>query len=124
MIERKNVGLCIVLSIITCGIYGLFWMARLNSDSLAAAGIISGTSGGMVVLLSIITCGIYAIYWNYKLGERLERVRAEHGEPTGSLSILYLRLSLFGLSIISCALAQSCMEKAGECYAGNKKTCV
>lgn len=110
MVKQRSVGLCIVLSIITCGIYGLYWLVCLNDDAITVTGK-PGTSGGMVLLLTIVTCGIYGIYWAYKIGEKLDQARAEHGAPTGSLAILYLVLNLFGLSIVTWALVQSEINK-------------
>lgn len=104
--KQRSVGLCIVLSIITCGIYGIYWVYCLNEDVCEVTGGL-GTSGGLVILFSLLTCGIYLIFWNYKMGERLDQERASRGVPTGSLAILYLVLSIFGLDIVSMALMQS-----------------
>lgn len=111
MIEQRNIGVCLVLTIVTCGLYGLYWISRINDDSCELAGESSYTSGGMVVLFGIITCGLYTIYWNYKLGERLDSVRARNGEPSGSLAILYLVLCILSFSVISLCLAQSELNK-------------
>lgn len=104
--KQRSVGLCVVLSIITCGIYGLYWYYCLNEE-INEVTEQPGTSGGMVILLTIITCNIYGIYWNYKMGEKLDAARANQGVPSGSLAILYLVLSIFGLSIVSWALMQN-----------------
>ena len=29
MIQQRNIAVCIILSIVTCGIYGLYWLAGL-----------------------------------------------------------------------------------------------
>jgi len=55
----------------------------------------------------MITCSIYFHYWNYKMGENIESIKQNHGKPAGSSQIIYLVLSLFGLSIVSCAIMQS-----------------
>ena len=104
--KQRNIGLCIVLSIITCGIYGIYWFYCLNEDVNAVTGR-PGTSGGLVIVFTIITCGIYGLYWAYKMGDKLDQARADHGIPTGSLAILYLVLCIFGLSIVAWALMQS-----------------
>ena len=114
--HQRSVALCIVLTIITCGIYGLYWMVCLTDDSTEVTGM-GRTSGGMALVFSLITCGIYSIYWAYKMGEKLDMARAQRGVPTGSLSIVYLVLSLFGLSIITFALIQSELNK--NSYNGN-----
>lgn len=31
-IEQRNIGLCIVLSIVTCGIYGIYWFIKLTDE--------------------------------------------------------------------------------------------
>lgn len=109
-VKQRNVGLCIVLTIVTCGIYGLYWLVVLNDDINTVTNK-PGTSGGVVLILTIVTCSIYGIYWAYKMGEKLDQARAEHGAPTGNLAILYLVLNLFGLSIVTWALAQSEVNK-------------
>ena len=73
-ITRRSIGLAIVLSIITCGIYALYWIGKINDDVNVLSGETQATSGGMVLLLSIVTCGIYELYWLYKMGERCDRI--------------------------------------------------
>lgn len=104
--KQRSVGLCVVLSIVTCGIYAIYWLYCLNEDVCDVTET-PGTSSGMVIVFSVISCGIYLIYWNYKMGEWLDRERTTRGVPTGSLAILYLVLSIFGLDIVSMALMQS-----------------
>ena len=110
-IQQRNIALCIVLSIVTCGIYGLYWIYTLTEDSNMASGE-AGTSGGMVILLSIITCGIYEWYWLYKLGEKINIAKAKSGLPSDSnAGIIYIVLAVFGLGIVAYALAQSELNK-------------
>ena len=33
MIQQKNIALCIILSIVTCGIYGLIWFVKLTDET-------------------------------------------------------------------------------------------
>lgn len=103
MSKRREIALSIVLTIITCGIYGLYWIAKVQDDSLEISKE-EGTSGGMVVLLSIITCGIYFLFWMYNLGKRIDKI-AEN--PDGSSNIIYLILTICGLGIVSLCLAQN-----------------
>ena len=62
MWKQRSVALGLVFSIITCGIYGLYWMVCLTEDTNTAAGE-TGTSGVMALIFTIITCGIYGLYW-------------------------------------------------------------
>ena len=54
MVQQRNIALCIVLTIVTCCLYGLYWMVCLNDETNRLANT-EGTSGGMVIVLSIIT---------------------------------------------------------------------
>ncbi|SFR59148.1 DUF4234 domain-containing protein [Anaeromicropila populeti] len=110
MITQRNIALCIILTLITCGIYGLYWMICLNSDSQIVSKD-TGVSGGLLILLSIVTCGIYTIYWMYKLGDRIDMAKASRGVTSANTGVLYLVLTIFGLSIISYCLAQNELNK-------------
>lgn len=105
-VQERNIALAIVFSIITCGIYALYWMIKINDDTIIASGE-EGTSGGVVVLLTIVTCGIYGWYWIYKVGQRVDIIQNQMGKPASSNAVLYIILQIFGLGIINYALIQS-----------------
>ena len=107
-ITQRSIPLCIIFSLITCGIYGIYWMIKLNDEVNIVSGEPYATSGGMVFLFSIITCWIYSLYWLYKMGERCDRIKGMNG----SSGILYLILGLVGFSIISYCLIQDTLNKA------------
>ena len=107
-IPRRSIGLAIVLSIVTCGIYGLYWLYCIVADLNTAVGEPEDTSGAMVILLSIVTCNIYLLYWYYKAAGKVNRLHQIKGEnEDSSLGILYLLLSIFGFSIVNMALIQN-----------------
>ena len=111
MIERRNIAVCIVLTLVTCGIYGIYWIVCLTNDVNTVSGDVNGTSGGMVVLLTIVTCGIYGIYWAYKQGEKLDFTKNNRGIPSSNSGVLYLILQIFGFGIIAYALMQNELNK-------------
>lgn len=111
MITKRNIAVCIILSIVTCGIYGIYWMICLANDANTAAGEPNGTSGGMVVLFTIITCGIYHLYFVYKQGEKLDVARQRRNIPGSGGGVLYLILSILGLAIVAYALMQDELNK-------------
>lgn len=110
-IERRNIAVCIVLTLVTCGIYGIYWIVCLTNDVNTVSGDVNGTSGGMVVLLTIVTCGIYGIYWAYKQGEKLDFTKNNRGIPSSNSGVLYLILQIFGFGIIAYALMQNELNK-------------
>lgn len=115
---NRSIALSIVLSIVTCGIYSIYWFVvltdEINHEKLEYAGELSGIA---CFLLALITCNIYGIYWAYKTGEKLDTVKAERGVLTGRDSnILYLILELLGFNVIVLALAQNEMNKLHPIY--------
>lgn len=107
-VAPRNIVLAIILSIVTCGLYSIYWMISINNEVNTLAGEPAATSGGMVFLLSLVTCGIYGWYWMYKMGERCDRIKGQNG----SSGILYLVLAIFGLGIVSYCLMQDTVNKA------------
>lgn len=110
MSQNRSIAKCIVLSVITCGIYGLYWWVVATNDVNQVTNR-PGTSGGMSLVLSIVTCGIYGLYWAWTMGDKLDAARSEHGVAPGSFSIIFLLLNLFGLSVITLALIQNELNK-------------
>lgn len=107
-IQNRNIALCVVLSIVTCGIYGIYWLICMVNDLNTACGTPDDTSGGIVFLLGLVTCSIYLIYWFYKAGEKVNVVRQRNGASTdNSAGLLYMILCFFGLQIVSVCLIQS-----------------
>lgn len=111
MVQQRNIAVCIILTIVTCGIYGIYWFICLTDDTNTVYGA-EGTSGVMAFVFSLITCGIYSLYWMYKQGEKLEDAKARKGlVPSQYMGIIYLVLALFGFGIISYALMQDSLNK-------------
>lgn len=97
-IQKRNIGLYVVLTILTCGIFGLYWMVCLQDETNYLTDNKGEQSGGIVLLLNIVTCGIYGVYWCFRQGEKLEKYYAEQGlgevSSNQNLSILYLILAV------------------------------
>jgi hypothetical protein len=78
----------IVLTVITLGIYSLYWYIKFQMELKEETG--EGFGGLAHFLVTILTFGIYGIYWNYAAGKRLASLGAD------DLSILYLILPFIG----------------------------
>lgn len=104
---ERSIPLSILFTFITCGIYGIYWMIVLNDEINQLSGEEHATSGGMVFLFSLITCGIYGLYWMYKMGERVDRIN----RVESNTNILYLVISILGLSIVSYCLMQDTINR-------------
>lgn len=110
--KQRNIGLCILFSIITCGIYGYYWFYCLVDDCNTASNDQGTMSAGVSLLLNIVTCGIYGWYWCYKAGEQLNNAKTARGMVAdNSAGIIYLVLAILGLQIISWCLIQNEINK-------------
>ena len=108
-IESRNIGICVLLSIVTCGIYGIIWFIYMVDDlNKVSDSSPDEMSGGMVFLLSLVTCGIYSCFWFYKAADKVNVLKRKQGLPMDtSLNVLYLLLGIFGLSIVNYCLIQN-----------------
>lgn len=71
----RSLVLYIVLSIITCGIYGIVVMSSISTDINIIASRYDGKKTMhyclVVFLLSWLTCGIFPLVWYHMLSERI-----------------------------------------------------
>ncbi len=99
--DDRGIASYIILSIITCGIYGYYFIYKMAHDvNLACDGDGESTTGlGMFIVLSFITCGFYAYYWYYKLGNRLADNAPRYGLSFREDGTTVLLWCLFGLLV-------------------------
>lgn len=107
MIQRKEVALCIILTIVTCGLYGIYWMYTLTEDLNAIVPEQTATPGANVILFTILTCGIYGVYWLYVQGEKIDYVKRQRGLSSSYTGLVYIVFAFLGVGIISHALMQN-----------------
>jgi hypothetical protein len=104
--HHLDIAVGIILSIVTCGLYNIYW----NYREFEAMNKLLGREEYNFwawLILSIFTCGIYHIYYEYKMGSDLYVYMKEQGlEVNPNLPMLGLILSIFGLTIIADAVYQ------------------
>jgi len=106
--ENRSVATCIILSIVTCGIYSIFWTYKIAQGFyVTPTQERVNTSPGTTVLLFILTGGIYGIFCYYKWGQATAEIAARYGRGGEDKALMYLLLSIFGLAIICDALIQT-----------------
>ncbi|MFX3631715.1 MAG: DUF4234 domain-containing protein [Candidatus Pristimantibacillus sp.] len=110
MNNQRNIALAIIFTLITCGIYGIYWFIVLTNEVGEKSGDPSFT-GGKHFLLSIVTCGIWSYIWAYQVGKQVEVAQRQRGYVASDNSVLYLILTFFGLGIVTYALVQSDVNK-------------
>lgn len=108
-ITGRNIAVAIILTLVTCGIYGIYWFIVLTDETNQLSGRPNETSGIVAFLLTLVTCGIYGWYWSYKLGEKVDVIK---NDTNGSSAVIFIILQIFGLGIVNYALAQDAINKA------------
>ncbi len=109
-LTNRNIVVAIILSLVTCGIYSIYWFIVMTDDANTVSGD-NKTSGAMAFVFTLITCGIYEIYWYYQMGKKLYAAGRTYGKDIADNSVIYLVLGIFGLGIVSYALIQSDLNK-------------
>ncbi|MDR1931723.1 MAG: DUF4234 domain-containing protein [Spirochaetales bacterium] len=81
MIAKRSFLLTIILSIITLGIYWLYWIYKLAADMNAICEGDGRKTRGLIpyFIFSCITLGIYGWVWLYMLGDRLYDAAPRYG---------------------------------------------
>lgn len=105
MVQKRDVAIYLILSMVTCGLFAIYWFIVLTDDVDAVTGQ-PGVGGGMSFLFALLSCGIYYFYWAYKTGEKLDQARMANGIPSANYAIVFLLLQFFGLSIVTFCIAQ------------------
>jgi hypothetical protein len=87
----SEIWIDIVLTLLTCGIYGLFWQAR---QFRVLNGFLGYERYNFMVwlLLTVVTCGVYHIINQYMMARSINAIQHERNIPVNS--------SLPGLSVV------------------------
>jgi|GEM_PF-6864556 len=103
-ILKKNIVLSIALSIITLGVYTVFWVKSISEDiaKLETEKVNSSLETAMFFIVPF-----YAVYWLYTKGKKIAKIAND-----ADMSILYAVQGLFLLCFFSLALMQNQLHMA------------
>lgn len=108
---RRSILAGVILSIITCGIYSLYWQFK-QMDTLNVWLGRNDYSFWLWLLISILTCGIFGIYYEYKMACGINEVQNNHDIlHDHNLPIICVLLAIFGVGIASLAIQQYQINK-------------
>jgi len=112
-IMKKNIALKVVLSIITLGIYTVFWVKSISEDisKLDDKEVNSSLETAMFFIVPF-----YAVYWLYIKGKKIANLANDT-----DMSILYAVQGLFLLCFFSLALMQNQLHIAVGLSKDNQK---
>ena len=95
MVRKRDIPLYVVLTIITCGVFGLYCIyglgkdiKRLNRDSEPSHPL-------LYVLVSVLTCGIFLIYIYYQYPKYIVDIQEQRQlKKVDDISVITLILGL------------------------------
>jgi len=115
MLQKRNIGLAILFSLITCGIYALYWMYQISADTRMLVGNSDSGGPGTDLLLDIVTCGIFGFFVVYQSAKRIHQAEQDREMRTSDDALMLTILYAFA-GIISFAIIQSKINAIANSY--------
>lgn len=98
-IERRDPAIVLLLGILTCGFYLIYWYLKMYEDVEAVTGETpTGNSFGLDLALVVITCLVYGIWVDYRLSQQLYAAAVERQVPNATdttMPVLVLDIAQF-----------------------------
>ncbi len=80
--ERRDGGIVLVISVLTCGFYLFYWYYKIYEELEGLAGETPTGNGYWVdCLLNIVTCSLYGIFVDYKISQQIHALYLQHQAP-------------------------------------------
>ncbi len=109
-VSKKEVWICILLSVLTLGIYLYYWQYRLLKNIKELKKDYSPYTGEMLCLIFL---PFYSLYWWYTRGRAVSDELAKHDCRTLGNGYLYLGLAIVGLGVVAAAIMQNDFNESG-----------
>ena len=104
-IKSRNIVSAILLTFVTCGIYGIYWTIMLAREAVSVK---DANDNGLVEII----CMLFIPFLGFFLSEKkLAEGCAEKGIAHTDNSVIYLILGLVGLGIVNYCMLQSDLNK-------------
>lgn len=125
--RKRNIVLWVIASILTLGIAGIVWFAKLTSDAnylctlndkddapLVPMGEQYTTGCFVALLLTLVTFGLYSIYWGYKVSKVVYFANKSKSDFATDFSIINLILTIVGWGLIVVIILQNELNTFAE----------
>ena len=104
-IQKRSIVSVILFTIITCGIYGLYWMYQVAKELQLATGK-SQFSPAIILVLGLFVSPVGFVLLAMECNDRLNDIRAAKGMPPADNMVLWVVLGIL-LPIVQVALIQN-----------------
>ncbi len=102
-VNKRKIGVSIILSILTFGIYQIYWMHLLVKNTRIAKG---EDTRCVKELLCVLFVPFYSTYWWITRGKVVEERLKERGYTSIGNKYIYFMLAVLGLDIVAMAVMQ------------------
>lgn len=110
--QERNVVLCVVLVIVTCGLYAIYWNYKMLDEMYTYTG--QQNNAVIDVVIGFFTLWIFS---SYKMAKLENEANAKAGLPAEDKAMMYIILSVLMLSLVVDILTQLNLNKIAT---GNK----
>lgn len=107
-LEKRSIATCIILSILTCGIYEIYWIVKMGKEAVSVK---DENDDGLLEILLMIFLPCAGLYLAEK---KLSEGASAKGVTLSDNAVLYLVLGLFGFAIVGFALMQNDLNKLAD----------
>lgn len=104
-IKERNIIVCILLTLVTCGIYSIYWYIMLAKEAVSVKDPADNALVEILLMLFLPFLGIFLTEKKFAEG------CAARGISHSDNSILYLILGLLGLGIVGICMLQNDLNK-------------
>ena len=101
---RRNVSSCIMLTILTCGIFGIVWLVNICKDLRRLHGD-ENPVGGEVLLYLFVP--FYSVYWGYAKGKQMYEDSKKRGGNITDRKYIYLFMNLIFMQLFTLGFIQT-----------------
>lgn len=106
MLTNRSVVTVIILSIVTCGIYGWYWVYKTAQELEDAGQSGSSINPTVILVLCIVFPYVGYLLFGMAADQNLNNIKARSGRPTTDNKVLYMILG-FIIPIVLVALVQN-----------------
>ncbi len=118
--QREAVTL-LLLTIVTCGIYGLVWKYQTTEELRQATG--DDTINPMLdVILPVLTCGVWTIYTHHRNAKKIFELAQRAGVPRTDQSTTVILCDIFGLALVASFILQGEYNALAQAAQGRQLT--
>lgn len=104
-IKERNIVVAVILTIVTCGIYGIYWAIMMAREAISVKDETDSATLEIVLMIFLPFIGFFLAEQKFAQG------CAAKGIDHKDNSVLYLILGLIGLGIVDYCMMQNDLNK-------------